>query len=132
MGQQTTLRPGERADIPDVGNCSNIFEQNASILTCDSVEVSPANIRTMFEYNSRKNWGDLARNDAFVLPTYYPRDAWLSPLHHGRSSSFGVPSINRIVAPVTEFHTALIDYTIPNVDLNRYVVHDPRKAEAPR
>ena len=132
FGMETTIQPGGRTDIAGLGRCSMTSSVNStanlrdmSILECESVDVAPGNIRIAGAFHPI---AFNLREHAFYGPTYTPQDPWLSPLRHGISISGG--AMMKSVAPQTLFHTALIDYTMPNVDLNAYVVHKPVKPEA--
>ena len=128
-GEHTEVRQGERTEIP-VGYCSNAFRGDAtsgprtlSTLDCEIAEVAPGDLLVL-------PTGRLFEH-AFYGPSLFLPDPWLSPLRHGTNSIAGnVLATPWTVAPKTLFHAVLIDYTIPNVDLNRYVVHEPVKPEA--
>jgi hypothetical protein len=136
LGSHIAVRTGERKDIAGVGRCSNTSSMDSladlrkiSVLECESAEVSPA--RAWFDGASPAFQGLPVREPAFYAPTYYPQDPWLSPLRHGIVSqvSATLPMVWN-VAPQTQFDTVIIDYTLPALDLNRYVLHKPVKPEA--
>lgn len=133
---RTILRAGERADIPGLGRCSSSSSEESpaalrklSVLECDSVELLSRNISFWFDRDS-PHFGTLRERTFFGI-SFYPQDPWLSPLHHG--ASFAVAGdfpTAWTVAPQTQFDTVIIDYTIPGLDLNRFVVQKPVKPEA--
>ncbi len=122
-GDRVTLQTGTKGFFPGLGICSNTFESNAimrkiSIVQCESP--SPQWPRSLLR--ERVNYG----------PAYYPQDAWLSPIHRGTNAMIGGDVRERYLVPQTQVDTAIVDYTLPGVDLNRYVVHQPVKPEASR
>ena len=137
LGESTAIPLGESAAIPGVGRCSNIVSRDSEIVLrkfssveCESPEVAPRDIRVrLLRGDVWQGLGSL-RENASYRQSYVPQDPWLSPVRHGRFGAMGVTLSPWGVARQTQFDSALIDYSLPNIDLNRFVVHQPVKPES--
>ena len=112
-GQATNLRPSGRTDIPGLGYC----QIAAAAFECYSPELTPREI--LMDRRA------LLRGGIGISLSHYPQDPWLSPLHRVAGSVFQRPT--ETVAPAISLGAAVIDYTFPDVDLNRFVVREARQ-----
>ena len=123
-GSVTELKPGEETFKPKLGHCSNrTGDESAAVLRkVSSVACeSPSPSWPLFMFEQR-----------YGGPSYYPEDPWLSPLRRGVYPVAGTQNMTFSITSQTQVDTVLVDYTIPDIDLSRYVVHTPVKPEAPR
>ncbi len=73
------------------------------------------------------------RDESAVAGGVLPQEAWLSPLHRSVQivSDGSVRSdLWRTVAPLHSQGIAIVDFTIPNLNLADYVLHDPKAGAA--
>jgi len=133
-GGPTTLRSVGRTDVPGLGYClssgplptGRVFDMMLTF-ECESPELTS---REMLA-----NGGSFLRDRINFGPSRYPEDPWLSPLHGGISANSvakdaPLPSRRDTVAPAPSIGSAIIDYTFPGVDLNRFLVRQPVRPES--
>jgi hypothetical protein len=129
-GTRTTVTEGVRTEVSGLGFCVTGFQGMMSTIGCESPEVNPREMRA--EITAGGN----------VYPAYmtarlffgwspYPEDPWLSPLHRGSTlNSSG--TVFSSVTPMFQVGSAVIEYTFPNIDLNRFLLPAPTRQEAPK
>jgi hypothetical protein len=132
----TTLEPGQHSEAPDLRcvNAMSVDPRNSfglSTLDCESPETAPRNIRLGLQENGYVSRRGYLREHRFFGPSPYPADPWLSPLWKSADAVQGDRGrATFVVTPQIPLGSAVIDYTIPDLDLNRFVVHEPVKPEA--
>jgi hypothetical protein len=83
---------------------------SAVLVECDSVELGGGNVR----------FGGRGLAERRFSLSHFPADPWLSPIHRSRAlHEEGGASIH--AEPYVPRGFELIDYTIPNLDLNQFV-----------
>ncbi len=81
------------------------------VLECESVELGGRDIRI---------WGHGISEHQYSA-SHFPSDPWLSPIHRSQAL-FRVPDVPPSITPTRSRGFVVVDYTIPNVDLNQFVV----------
>jgi hypothetical protein len=120
-GQSTTLRTSGRTEIVGPVHCV-IARRDAVFpfpsIECDSAELASGEMLLDGRLILREDgiFGGLSR---------YPKDPWLSPVH--KAMAVIQPRATPTIAPTSSLGSAVIDYTFPNVDLNRYIVSEVRQ-----
>jgi hypothetical protein len=138
-GPPTPLRQSSWINAPEVGRCvldrsedpRRPGERGVITAECESPNLGATEMGVT---GPRPGLGALLLRD---LPSLTPgglgADAWLSPIHRGAQILF--PNYARADArwSVTALHAqgaATVDFTVPNLNLADYVLHDPKAGVA--
>jgi len=138
-GTLTSLPISSPTNAAGIGHCSLNLQEDPMrssppellITECESPDLSATNIGI-------GNRGFLAgrlplRDENSLTPTFLPMAPWLSPLYRSVQIASNGPSEAdawRTIAPLHSQGIALVDFTIPNLNLADYIVHDPRAGAA--
>jgi len=119
-GQAITLRTSGRTELAGFVYCrfpARDAYMPFAAAECDSPELAADQMLL--------NGNRFLRNSFITGPSHYPQEPWLSPLHRGIEPFQQRTTFT--IAPTTPLGSAVIDYTFPDVDLNRYKVSEVRR-----